>query len=418
MDSRISGFYKLPLGERLKVLKNMGVLSDLDLRTLEEGLSVDQAEKMIENVAGLFQLPLGVATNYQVNGRDYLVPMVTEEASVVAASSNAAKIARAGGGFKAVCSDPIMVGQIQLTGLTSISRAKKTLLDSKEELIEHANNQDPVLVRHGGGVRDIEVREVDTLRGTMLVLHLLVDVRDAMGANAVNTMAESIAPKVEEKTKGKVYLRIISNYAVKRTAKSKAVFPKDALGGEAVVEGILNAWALSQADVYRAVTHNKGVMNGVSAVVCATGNDTRAVEAGCHSFASRSGEYKPLTAYYQNDEGDLVGEIEIPCPVGLVGGATRSHPIARLAVKILGVKSANQLGEVIASVGLAQNLAALKALGSEGIQRGHMSLHAKNIAIQAGAEGALIDQVAKIMVLDKKVREDYAREILARLKRD
>ncbi len=409
-SSRIPGFYKLSVEERaLKVKENAG-LSDEDVGVLKTGLPLEQADHMIENVVGLTQLPLGIAVNFLINERDYLIPMVTEEPSVVAAASNAAKLARESGGFKTSSTEPVMIGQIQLTGVDP-NKAEKEINTKKQEIMDLANSQDPVLVKFGGGVKDLRVRKIKTLKGPMIIVHLLVDVRDAMGANAVNTMAEAVAPYLEELTGGRVYLRIISNYALERTAKAEVVYKKDVLGEDAI-EGVLQAYAFAEADIYRAVTHNKGVMNGVTAVVLATGNDIRAVEAGCHSFACKTGEYKPLTVWEKNKNGDLVGKLEIPVAVGLVGGATKTHPTARLAVKILGVKTARELGEVMAAVGLAQNFAALKALSTEGIQRGHMELHARNIAILAGAKGKDVDMIAEQLIREKKIRVDRAKELM------
>jgi len=325
-------------------------------------------------------------------------------------------MARAKGGFSTSSTEPRMIGQIQLTGIENPEEAKEKILANKEELLALANDQDPVLVKFGGGARDLEVRVIDTIRGPMLITHLIVDCRDAMGANAVNTMAEAMAPELEDLTGGRVYLRIISNLAVHRLARAEAVFAKEAIGGPEVVEGVLNAYAFADADPYRATTHNKGIMNGITALVLATGNDTRAIEAGAHSYAALTGEYKPLTRYEKNEAGDLVGKIELPMAVGLIGGATAVHPVAKACVKILGVKTANELGEVMAAVGLAQNFAALRALATEGIQRGHMGLHARNIAVMAGAEGDEIDRVVEVLVAEKKVRMDRAREVLQEIR--
>ncbi|HHQ45030.1 MAG TPA: hydroxymethylglutaryl-CoA reductase, degradative [Candidatus Altiarchaeales archaeon] len=413
VNSKISGFYRLDVKKRLEVVAKEAGLSDSEVTILNEGLSIRQADGMIENVIGMTQYPIGVAVNFLINGKDYLIPMATEEPSVVAAASNAAKIARAGGGFKTTSTEPVMISQIQVTDCDA-KAGKKAVDSAKEKIIELANSRDPTLVKFGGGCRNIESGIIKTSAGEMLIVHLEVDVRDAMGANAVNTMAEACAPLIEEMTGGKVLLRILSNYAVKRIVTAKAVFPKEELGGAEVVDAIISAYAFADADVYRAVTHNKGVMNGITAVVAATGNDTRAVEAGAHAYASMSGSYKPLTKYSKNSAGDLVGEIEMPLAVGLVGGATKTHPVAKTCVKILGVKTAQELAQVTASVGLAQNLAALKALATEGIQRGHMRLHAKNIAIQAGAKPGEIEDVVRQMVLEKDVRVDRAKEILSK----
>ena len=415
--SNIPGFYKLSPEKRLELVKEYADLTDGEVEALRDtgGISIDQVDRMIENVVGTMDVPLGIATNFLINGRDYLIPMAIEEPSVIAAASNAAKMARVKGGFRAESSDPLMIGQIQLLGVKDAVKAKEQILGEKEGIITLANRQDPILVKFGGGVKDLEVRVIDTINGPMVITHLIVDCRDAMGANAVNTMAEAVAPMIERITGGRVLLRIISNLAVYRTAKVEAVFAKDAIGGEDVVDAIVNAYAFAAADPYRCATHNKGIMNGVTAVVLATGNDTRAIEAGAHSYAAFSGEYKPLTQYEKNDDGDLVGRIEIPMALGLIGGATAVHPIAKANVKILGVKTASELGEVMASVGLAQNFAALRALATEGIQRGHMGLHARNVAVMAGAEGDMIEKVVEVLVRERKVRIDRAKEVLDEL---
>jgi len=417
--SRIPGFYKKPLEERLRIIQEFAGLTDEDVKTLlnSGSLPLELAERMIENVIGAFHLPFAVAPNFLINGREYFVPMVIEEPSVVAAASNAARLVYAGGGFKASTTDPVMIGQIQVAKLKNPQEAKEAVLREKEKILEMANEKDPVLVRLGGGAKDVEARIIETRRGPMLIVHLLVDVRDAMGANAVNTMAEAVAPFIERVTGGKVYLRIISNLAVKRLARVECVVPKEVLGGEDVVDAILYAYAFAEADPFRAVTHNKGIMNGVIAVALATGNDTRALEAGAHAYASLGGRYKPLSVWEANERGDLVGKLEMPLAVGIVGGATRSNPLSRIALKILGVKTARELAEIMVSVGLANNLAALKALATEGIQRGHMELHARNVAIAAGATGELIDKVVEIMVRERNIRIDRAKEILEELKK-
>jgi hydroxymethylglutaryl-CoA reductase len=417
-SSEFSGFYKLSFDERLEQIKNFADLSDDEVAVLRKigALGADRANNMIENVIGTFELPLGIAVNFMINGRDYIIPMAIEEPSVVAASSKIAKVARLKGGITSTTTDPIMIAQIQLTNVDGAGKARDEILANKNELLAHANEQDPMLVKLGGGARDLEVRIVDTPRGPNVVTHLHVDCRDAMGANAVNTMAEALAPKIEELTGGKV-LRILSNLADKRLARAKCVFDKKALGGDDVVDGILEAYEFAEADPYRAATHNKGIMNGIVAVVRATGNDTRAVEAGAHSYAARSGQYRSLTHLEKTDEGDLLGTIELPMAVGLIGGATAVHPTAKLAVKILGVKTATELAGIIAAVGLVQNVAALRALAAEGIQRGHMALHARNIAVTAGAPPDLIDEVVKRMVAEKKVRIDRAKELIEELGR-
>jgi len=386
-----------------------------DISQVERGLAVDQADKMVENVIGVFQVPLGIATNFLIDGREVLIPMATEEPSVIAAASNGARMARSSGGFSTSSTGPVMRAQIQITGLSDPFAARQAVFLHKDELTQMANEKDPMLVRYGGGVKDIEVYVINSRVGPMVIVHLIVDCRDAMGANAVNTMAEALAPRLEEITGGKVYLRIISNLADKRLARARAVFKAEEIGGHEVVDGIIQAAALAEVDPYRAATHNKGIMNGVTAVVLATGNDTRAVEAGAHSFASLSGRYMSLTRYEKNRDGDLVGTIELPVAVGLVGGATRVHPVAKSAVKILGVKSADDLSRIIAAVGLCQNFAALRALASEGIQRGHMSLHAKNVAAQAGAKCDMIDIIAARMAAERRISVDRAAELMAEL---
>ncbi|MDM7911471.1 MAG: hydroxymethylglutaryl-CoA reductase, degradative [Methanotrichaceae archaeon] len=415
--SRISGFYKLPPAERLKAVAEQAGLGQEEVSQLETGLQLDQADKMVENVIGMFQVPLGIATNFVIDGREVLIPMATEEPSVIAAASNGARMARGAGGFKTSSTGPVMRALIQATGIADPFGARQEILLHKDELIKAANDRDPMLVKFGGGVKDIEAHVIDSRVGPMVVTHLIVDCRDAMGANAVNTMAEALAPRVEQITGGKVYLRIISNLADKRLARAKAVFRAEDIGGPEVVDGIVQAAALAEVDPYRAATHNKGIMNGITAVVLATGNDTRAVESGAHAYAAHQGRYGSLTRYEKNANGDLVGTIELPVAVGLVGGATRVHPVAKSAVKILGVKSADELSRIIAAVGLSQNFAALRALASEGIQRGHMSLHAKNVAVQAGATCDLIDVIAARMAAERRISVDRAVELMKELEK-
>ena len=385
-------------------------------------LPINVADGMIENVIGRFELPLGVATNFKVNGKDYLIPMALEEPSVVAAASHMAKLARVNGGFKAHSDRPIMRAQIQVMGVQDLKSAKKRILKYKSELISFANEKDKTLVSLGGGCEDLEVHLFDdTPSGPMLILHLLVDVRDAMGANTVNTMAEHIAPKVEKISQGRVRLRILSNLADRRlvTASVKIAssqFDTPDYKGEEVIKGILEAASFAVVDPYRAATHNKGIMNGIDPVVIATGNDWRAIEAGAHAFAAMSGQYSSLTQWSSSDECELVGKITLPMAVGLVGGATKTHPAAKAAIELLGVKSSAELGQVIAAVGLAQNLAALRALATEGIQRGHMTLHARNIALQAGASSSEIDMVVQRMIDSRNVTMDNASKILKRIK--
>jgi hydroxymethylglutaryl-CoA reductase len=413
-SSDISGFYKLSLKKKQLQLVKLLDLNQEDyelMRTLGY-FSPSQIDRLIENVVGSYQLPMGLAFNFKINSKDYIVPMVIEEPSVVAAASKIAKIARKYGGFVADEVKSIMISQIQLTNVKDIDKAKENLSINKEKILGIANEQDPLLNQLGGGAKDLEVRELETRKGKMLILHLIVDVRDAMGANIVNTMAEAVTPFIEDICEAKIYLRIVSNLAMHRIAKCRAVFDKDLLGGEEVVEGILNAYEFAVADPYRATTHNKGIMNGIVALTLATGNDTRAIEAGAHAYASIGGNYKPLTKFDLDSEGNLVGEIEIPLAFGIIGGITRSHPMARLALKILRVESAGELAQVAAALGLAQNVGALRALASEGIQKGHMALHSRNIAKLAGASEEIIEEVAKRMVKDKKIRVDYAKEII------
>ncbi len=416
--SQVSGFYKKSMEARLDIVRKAGKLTKEEAQVMANTGSLEPAvaDRMIENVVGSMPLPLGIAVNFQINGRDYLIPMAIEEPSVVAAASNAAKMARVGGGFQAQTTDPVMIGQVQIVDVPDPEGAKVRVLEARERLLEVCNERDPVLVKFGGGARDVEARVIETLRGPMLIVHILVDCRDAMGANAVNTMAEAVAPLIEELSGGRVYLRIISNLAVKRLARATATFAQDAIGGEEVVEGILRAYAFAAADPYRCATHNKGIMNGIDAVVIATGNDWRAIEAGAHSYAALGGRYKPLTVWEKDSKGDLVGSIEVPMAVGLVGGATATHPTAKANVKLLGVKTASELAQVVAAVGLAQNFAALRALATEGIQRGHMSLHARNIAVMAGAEVDEVDDVVKRLLAEKVIRVDRAQEILQEMR--
>ena len=416
--SNISGFYKLTIDERLEAVRNFAGLSEADIALLKDpdALTLDTASRMVENVIGRMQVPMGVAANFLINGREYFVPMAVEEPSVIAAASHAAKLTRTRGGIFTSNSGPVMIAQIQAVNVVDPYAARLRILERKDEILALADTMDPVLARLGGGTRGLEVRVIDTRVGPMVITHLHVDVRDAMGANAVNTMAEALAPMIGTITGGRVYLRILSNLADHRVVRARTVVAKEAFDAAEVVDGIVMASAFAEADPYRAATHNKGVMNGVSAVVLATGNDTRAVEAGAHSYAARNGTYTSLTRWEKTADGDLAGTLEMPMGVGLVGGATATHPTARLAVKILGVKTAVELGEIIAAVGLAQNLAAVKVLATEGVQRGHMALHARNVAVNAGASGDLIDKVAEAMVRERKVRADRAAELLAELR--
>ncbi|WP_447739835.1 hydroxymethylglutaryl-CoA reductase, degradative [Variovorax boronicumulans] len=424
-DSRIPNFRALTPAQRLAHIAQAAALTDDEVALLAQpgALGVDRANGMVENVIGTFELPLGVAGNFTVNGRDYLVPMAVEEPSVVAAASFMAKLAREGGGFEASSTGPLMRAQVQVIGITDPYGARLALLRARDEILAVANSRDKVLIGLGGGCRDIEVHVFgDTPRGAMVVMHLIVDVRDAMGANTVNTMAEAVSPLVEKLTGGTVRLRILSNLADLRLARARvrlapAVLATRERSGEEVVEGVIDAYTFAAIDPYRAATHNKGIMNGIDPVIVATGNDWRAVEAGAHAYACRSGRYTSLTTWEKDAGGALVGTIEMPMPVGLVGGATKTHPLARLALKILDVKSAQELGEVAVAVGLAQNLGALRALATEGIQRGHMALHARNIALVAGATGDEIDAIARQMAAEHDVRTDRAVALLDALRK-
>ena len=415
-SSQVSGFYKLPVNKRIELVKQFANLDDSEADLFSSCLDIGIADRMIENVLGSFELPLGIAVNFKINEKEYLIPMATEESSVVAAASNAAKIARMKGGFKTKCSDPLMIGQIQILHMTDVAGAAQKIISKKKEILKLANEQDKVLLKFGGGAKDLEVRILDSPIGKMIVVHLIVDVRDAMGANAVNTMCEALTPIMEEITGGKVRLRILSNLADKRIAKATAVFEKEKMGGEHVVDAFLESYNLAAIDPYRAATHNKGIMNGIDAVIIATGNDFRAIEAGAHAYAARSGQYTSLSHYFKDKSGNLVGELELPMAIGIIGGAGNIHPKAKVCKKILGIKTAKELAEIVVSVGLAQNFAAVFALSTVGIQKGHMSLHAKNIAVMAGAKGDQIDKVADQMVKEGKIKLDRAEEILKEIK--
>jgi hydroxymethylglutaryl-CoA reductase len=420
-NSRVEGLRDLsPDERRTKIAEIAGLNSDqIDLLRGAQALPLHIADGMIENVIGNFELPMGVASNFTINGRDYLIPMAVEEPSVIAAASYMARIARGCGGFTTSSSLPIMRAQVQVTGLTDPFGARTKLLGARDEIIKKANEQDKLLVSLGGGCQDIEVHIFEhTPAGPMVVMHLLVDVRDAMGANTVNTMAEAVAPMVEAETGGKVRMRILSNLADRRLARARVELTPQVLAtkdftGEQMIDGILEACALAIVDPYRAATHNKGIMNGIDPVVVATGNDWRAIEAGAHAWAAQSGRYTSLSRWERSSAGNLIGTLELPMAVGLVGGATKTHPAARAVLDILQVKSAQELAEVITAVGLAQNMAALRALATEGIQRGHMALHARNIAILAGASGDEISRIASQMAKEKDVRVDRAKEILS-----
>lgn len=417
-NSRISGLHKDDIATRLSRVAAFADLDDATVRHLANMGNLDPqlADRLIENVVATLNIPIGIATNMKVDAEDLLIPMATEESSVVAAVCNAARQCYDQGGFTTSMSGSLMIAQVQLVDISDPAHARLRILERKEEIAALCDDCDPTLVKLGGGLRDLEVRHIDTAGGPMVIIHLLVDTRDAMGANAVNSMAERLAPHIEAWTGGRVYLRILSNLADRRLARARAVWPCDAIGGPQVRDGIISAYHFAAADPYRAATHNKGIMNGVSAVVLATGNDTRAVEAGAHAYAARKGRYSSLTEWEVTADGHLAGTLEMPMAVGLVGGATKLHPTARACLKILGVDTAERLARVIAAVGLAQNFSALKALATTGIQKGHMSLHAKNIAMMAGAVGDEVEQIANTMVARGTVRVDVAQTELARLR--
>jgi hydroxymethylglutaryl-CoA reductase len=417
--SAIPGFYKLKPSERLAKVREFSGLSDEEAAGLakEGALPSDVADKMIENFIGFMPVPMGVATNFIINGKEYLVPMAIEEPSVIAAASNGAKMCRSSGGFKASASEPLMIGQIQLAAVPDAAGQAKKLAKDKAKLLAIAKELTASLEKYGGGARDVEVRLVETKRGSMLVIHIVINTGDAMGANTINSACEKMAPKLEEMTGGKARLRILSNLAVKRLANASATWKKEELGGEEVVDAMLDAYELAACDQFRAATHNKGIMNGVDAVALATGNDWRAVEAGSHAYAAFGKSYSSLTKYAKDKDGNLVGSIELPLAVGLVGGATKTHPAAKAGVKILGVKTSQELACVMASVGLAQNFAALRALSTEGIQRGHMELHARNIAINAGASGGEVEEVALRLIREGNVKVERAKQALEEIRK-
>ncbi len=421
--SRIPGFYKLSIDERRRrVSEAAGVDAEALAAALSGGLDQDTADKVVENVLGVYALPFGVALNVQVNGTDHLVPMVVEEPSVVAAASNAARMVRASGGFHATTVTDLMISQVQLYDVPEPGAAHERLLAHKAELLRLADSAAPGLASRGGGPRDIEVRD---LGDGYLVLHLLVDCQDAMGANLVNGMAEAVGPRAQAIFGGQLGLRILSNLCDQRRVKVRCeVHPRDlelrrgdqVVSGDEVLDGIVQASRFAERDPYRAATHNKGIMNGVDAVVLATGNDFRAVEAGAHAYAAQSGRYSPLAVWRR--EGELlVGELELPLALGIVGGTLRVHPLARLALELTRVTSAAELAHVAASAGLASNLAALRALATEGIQRGHMSLHARSVATAAGAEGGEVELVAQHIAASGKINLEQAELTLAALRR-
>lgn len=421
--SRIPGFYNMSVDERRQLVAKMHNLTDEEKKYLytSNALSIEKADKMVENAIGTFSLPLGLGLNFLINDKEYIVPMAIEEPSVIASASYMAKIVRSAGGFETEASERVMIGQIQVVGCPNIHEAKETILKEKEALIKSANDAYPSLVARGGGAENLDVRilneETSSKYTQMLVLHIYINTCDAMGANIINTMVESLAPEVERLTKGKVYLRILSNFADRCLARARCVIPphllaSDEFSGEAVRDGIIYAFEFADSDPYRAVTHNKGIMNGIDPVVIATGNDWRAVEAGAHAYAARDGHYGSMTTWSVDDEGNLVGELELPMSVGTVGGSIHINPISKIVHKILDVKSAKELAQVIVAVGLAQNLGALKALATEGIQRGHMELHSRSVAMAAGASGELIDIIAQKLIEANEIRVGKAKELM------
>jgi len=421
--SRIPGFYNMSVDERRQLVAKMHNLTDEEKKYLytSDALSIEKADKMVENAIGTFSLPLGLGLNFLINDKEYIVPMAIEEPSVIASASYMAKIVRSAGGFETEASERVMIGQIQVVGCPNIHEAKETILKEKEALIKSANDAYPSLVARGGGAENLDVRilneETSSKYTQMLVLHIYINTCDAMGANIINTMVESLAPEVERLTKGKVYLRILSNFADRCLARARCVIPphllaSDEFSGEAVRDGIIYAFEFADSDPYRAVTHNKGIMNGIDPVVIATGNDWRAVEAGAHAYAARDGHYGSMTTWSVDDEGNLVGELELPMSVGTVGGSIHINPISKIVHKILDVESAKELAQVIVAVGLAQNLGALKALATEGIQRGHMELHSRSVAMAAGASGELIDIIAQKLIEANEIRVGKAKELM------
>ena len=420
--SRLAGFYKLSLERRAEIIAGWADLTPAEKATLMEGnLTLEQANHMIENVVGTFTLPLGIAVNFQINGRDYLIPMAVEEPSVVAAISHAAKLIRAGGGFRAEMTDPVMIGQIQVLDLPDLNAAIAVLEENREALLEQANCCDDLMLRLGGGARDVQFRPFpESPAGPMLIVHLLYDVRDAMGANTINTAVEAMAPLIADLTGGRTNLRILSNLADHRLATARGTIPAgllatDEFSGAEAAQRIAEANAFAVVDPYRAATHNKGIMNGIDAVVIATGNDWRAIEAGAHAYAARDGRYRALTDWHVDENGNLSGEITLPMAIGTVGGATRVHPGAQVAMKILDVESAQELGMVLAAVGLAQNLAAINALATVGIQKGHMALHARQVALAAGASAGQVEKIAQQLIAEGKILVSRAEELLADL---
>jgi len=413
-DSSIPKFFEKTRKERLEILKKFAGLSDEEIQIIENsdgGISYDKADKMVENAIGTFSLPLGIATNFRINDKDCLIPMVIEEPSVIAAASKAAKIAKIKGGFKAEADESFSIGQIQVLDVISQEAILK-ITESSNEILELANSKSQTLSKIGKGAKEISCRQIKTDSDNVLVVELLIDVGDAMGANITNTMCEAVAPLIEKLTGGRILLRILSNYSTRRLARATAVFDKESVGGQKIVDNIILAYQFAKHDVYRAVTHNKGIMNGIIAVANATGQDSRAIEAAANAYASRSGQYSSLTEWTKNREGNLIGKIELPLSVGIIGGIVNIHPLAKICTKILGIESAKELACIMTSVGLAQNFSAIRALVTEGIQKGHMKLHARNLAAAAGANGEQIDKIVRKMVEEKNISLNRAKELL------
>ena len=416
-DSSISKFFKKSRKERLDVVANFANLSNEELKILQNdngGISFDKADKMVENAIGTFSLPLGIATNFKINGKDYVVPMVIEEPSVIAAASKGAKVARIKGGFQVSADESFSIGQIQVLDV-DIQSAISKIKNSTNEILQLANSKSNTLSKMGKGAKEISYKEIDAPSGKMLIVELLIDVGDAMGANVTNTMCEAVSPLIEKITGGRALLRILSNYSTRRMVKAKAVFEKEAVGGKQVVDDIISAFEFADNDVYRAVTHNKGIMNGIIAVANAVGQDSRAIEAAANAYAAQTGTYRSLSKWSKDDEGNLVGTLEIPLSVGIVGGIANVHPVAKVCAKILGATSAQELACAMTAAGLAQNYSAIRALTTEGIQKGHMRLHARNLASAAGARPDQIDEIVQKMIEEKKISLDRAKELLEQI---
>ncbi|MEA2071155.1 MAG: hydroxymethylglutaryl-CoA reductase, degradative [Asgard group archaeon] len=417
--SFFSGFYKLSSKKRLEKVQDFTQnLTEDDIALLQKTgpISLERVNTMIENAVGILPVPLGFGVNFLINNKEYVIPMAVEEPSVIAAACSAAKLTLPTGGFQTNSTDPIMIGQIQLLDVISPHKAASIIMNHKEEILDIANANHPSLIDHGGGAQDIRTKVIDTRVGEMLICEIFANCSDAMGANTMSAMAEETAPFIEQLVNGRALLRILSNLADKRLATAKCVVSKEALGGEAIIDNIVAAAAFAESDPYRAVTHNKGIMNGISSLALATANDTRAIEAAAHAYAARSGKYSSLSSWTKNNNGNLVGELELPLAFGIIGGATVSNPVAQISLKILGIKKATELAEIAAAVGLAQNLGALRALCTTGIIKGHMKLHAKNIAISAGAKGTEIKKISQQMLQEENISFSYAKKLLANLR--